>query len=511
MQPIAGQRIVRLTFDQITSAVADLVGTTAAEYVWTNHELPGLAERSFPPLESPREGSLVTDGVWQLGDAVAQSVGKFVLDNFVTITGCGLPPNDECTRAFIGRFAQKAFRRPLSGDELDNLMTVYAEAKAAGGTIEEATEHVVYAVLESPLFLYRTELGDETAPSMEVPLTAYETASLLSFFLTNGPPDAVLLGAAANGTIMQGSVLDEQIARLLTLPATKGNFQMAMLSYLGLPGLADIVIDPSPADFTTGLRDSMFHELELFLEDHLWDGSPLGALLVSRRSRVNLPLANLYGIAVAPSVPEFTEVTLPEERAGFLTMPGFLTAHARPDETAVTARGALVNALVACQANPPYVHPPEDPSVDPVPSESTTQRERADFRAETPVCAGCHSMFDGYGLALERFDIIGRYRTTDARGRPIDPSVTLPETAQGSVVSSAEELGRALSRPELWSTCLAEAFLRFAMAEPLGDVDGRCVAREVVRAQSVSGASTFPGLVSELASRAVTSRRREGP
>jgi hypothetical protein len=254
----------------------------------------------------------------------------------------------------------------------------------------------------------------------------------------------------------------------------------------------------------------MVHEVELFFESHLWDGSPTSELLTSRRSRVNSTLALAYGpdiqVAVDPNPDVFREVLLPSERAGLLTMPGFLTAHVRPAATAVTGRGLLVNALFACRANPPE-HPPDTSPTNPNPGSS--EREAADERAATAACAGCHSSFDGYGLALERFDSIGRFRTSDDAGRPIDPTVSIPITS--GPVSGADGLAEALADPNVWSTCLAETLLRFAFAEPTTDQTGRqCGAREIVVRHVASGDTSFAKLVSEVAlSPALAARTRE--
>ena len=514
-RPLAGQRMVRLSFDQIAFALVPLIGAAATENIATLHELPTLENRSFPPLQSAREGTLVTDSVFLLGDAVAQAVGKYVFENFSVFTGCGVSPTDDCAQAFVLDFAERAFRRPLTQEEQANISNVYVTAKSLGGTVEQATQYGVYAVIESPRFLYRTEVGDTGASPQHATLTAYELASLLSFFLTNGPPDGELLDTAASGTLLREAALQSQIERLLELPATRINLETALLSYLGVYALPELAIDPSVADtriLHQGMRNSMVHEAELFLEDHLWNGNPTAELLVSQRSRVNSTLALAYGpevqAAVDPNPDVFREVLLPSERAGLLTMPGFLTAHVRPAATAVTGRGLLVNALFACQNNPAYSHPPEDP-LDPPPTEDhRTQREAAEHRAAQAVCAGCHVSFDGYGLALERFDSIGRFRTTDEAGRPIDPTVSIPIASEP--VSGAPGLAEALAEPNVFSACLAETLLRLAFAEPTTDQTGRqCEARDIV-ARHAGGDTSFANLVREVAlSPALVARSRE--
>ena len=196
---LVSRRLVRLTDYQVVTSVSALVGASAAATAVADEDIPSRANRSFPPLAEG--GTQISDAYFSLRDRIAADIGKNALDNFTSVTGCSSPATDACAREYVADFAEKAFRRPLVDAELQNLLTVYDECKSFGGTVQEATQHVVWAVLDSPLFLYRTEFGegDETAP--EVPLAPYEMASELSYFLTDGPPDAELLDAASLGEL----------------------------------------------------------------------------------------------------------------------------------------------------------------------------------------------------------------------------------------------------------------------------------------------------------------------
>ncbi|HEX6767509.1 MAG TPA: DUF1595 domain-containing protein, partial [Polyangiaceae bacterium] len=189
-------RIVRLSFTQVQYAVADLVNLSAASVIATDLDLPTYESRSFPPL---LDEGIISDANFDIGDRIGQAVGRYVVDNFASVTDCGATPTDTCGRRFVDAFAEKAARRPLTDEERENFRTVYDECKSFGGTVEEAVQHGVYAVIDSPLFLYRFELGDPDASGSEVTLAPYEMASLLSFFITDGPPDALLLAAAEDG------------------------------------------------------------------------------------------------------------------------------------------------------------------------------------------------------------------------------------------------------------------------------------------------------------------------
>jgi hypothetical protein len=397
--------------------------------------LPEATERTFPPLANTREGTVVTDAIWQIGDNVAKAVGQFALDNFANLTPCGAAPTDDvCAQTALRAVAEKAYRRPLSAEESARLDQLYTEVKTAGGTIQEAFQHGVYGIIESPLFLYRTEFGAEGSAA-EGTLSAYELASLVSYFVTDGPPDDLLLTAARDNTLLAGDNLRGHVERLLGVPSARTNLQQAMFAYFSLPALDSIVIDPMRApDFDDGVRNSMYRESELFLNGTLWNGK-LTDLLTSRQSFINDRLAELYGITGFPNgmtldAQGFAPVTFTQQRAGIMTMAGFLTARARTDVPSVVGRGLLINQTILCGDNPAF---PEERTeeIDRIQEMEAglSEREKANNRAASTDCGGCHSAFDAYGLALETYDIIGKYRTMDEEGRLIDPSVALPESA----------------------------------------------------------------------------------
>src|SRR6185503_18480391 len=126
-----------------------------------DNNLLDATERSFPPLNHRNEGTAITEAVWTKGDAIATQVGKYVFDNFATVTGCATA-TDACAQQFIATFAEKAYRRPLIAAETTSLTQVYTDVKAAGGTIQEGVQFSVSSILEAPQFLYRTEFGTDS-------------------------------------------------------------------------------------------------------------------------------------------------------------------------------------------------------------------------------------------------------------------------------------------------------------------------------------------------------------
>lgn len=510
---LAPKRLVRLTFNQLRNSVESLFGATLADQIANEFELPSAYERTFPPLNNPREGSVIIDSQWQTGDSIAQRVGEYVFDRFAELTACPEPPSVECARDYANTFAEAAFRRPLDADELASFGQVFDSVLDEGGSVQQATQYSVYAALSAPQFLYRTEFGADAF--VEGALTQHETASMLSYFITDGPPDAALLQAAAAGQLSTPEQLNEQVERLLQTPTARENLQSAMFSYFGISTLNTIVIDPEVApQFTEGLRASMMRETELFINDVLWNGS-IEDLLIGRHSFVNQGLAELYGVAYPPpdSTPDadgFARVTLPEQRSGILTQPGYLTTRSSPEEPSVVRRGLLVNASLLCAQNPPFPEAQAE-AIDAV-SETLadlSEREKAEFRANTRDCAGCHKLFDAYGLALDNFDVIGAFRQLDPEDRPIDASVTLPSAAGGATVENATQMANALAASGAFTSCVAKNLLSYALAEGSTITASSCATRAVTDGFSQSDKS-FSALIRQVAQSRTFTQRTNG-
>ncbi|MEO8901557.1 MAG: DUF1592 domain-containing protein [Polyangiaceae bacterium] len=485
------KRVVRLTFNQISRTLHSLLGDAFGAKVDADYEIGSQAAtpRTFPPLASPQEGSTITTGIWQKVDLIANQAGAYTLANLNQVTGCGATPTDACAKAFVLSFAEKAYRHPLSAAESSSLSQVYDEVKVIYGTIPEAVQNSIYAVVQSPQLLYRTEVG--TAQDQAGPLTAYELASSLAYFLTDAPPDADLLSAAQQNRLATPADIGAQVDRILALPVAKTNFQEAVFSYFQLDNLASVKID-DPA-FTSGtaakpysgVRESAYHEVELFLANTLWSG-PLTGILTARKSRINTTLAQLYGLTIPAQSDEgqFVEVDLPANRGGLLTQVGFLASNSRPDVPSVVARGLVVNKSMLCQSNPSF---PTDPALVAKISEAGTtlatasERERSDYRLATAPCNGCHRTFDAYGLALDNYDNLGRYRTMDPEGRPINTSVTLPALFDNQVAKDTVDMQQKIAENPGFAACFSRNMLNWSLAEGSQLTPTSCATQAIVK------------------------------
>jgi hypothetical protein len=500
---------VRLSFNQVLTTLRAVLGNTIADKITNDpvyaQDLPDAKHRWFPPLASPREGSVITDAAWTTGDQIAQAAGQYVFDNFATVTKCTQTGAalDTCAQTWLRTLAAAAWRRPLTADETTSFNQLYTDLKdpaKVGLTSQQATQFSVYGILEAPQFLYRTEFGSSSSAAGA--LAPYELASELSYFLTDGPPDAMLLSAAANNQLSNADQIGAQVDRILAAPAARANLHAAMFGYFAIPNIEAVVIDTNV--FTTwndGLRNSMEHETDLFLQDTLWNGK-VTDLLTSKTSFINSTLASFYGSAMPAAgtadADGFGKVMLPDTRAGILTQGGFLVARARPMAGSVVGRGLLVNAAFLCATNPAFPSQLADTiTMVQMMLADQTERAKSDYRRMTSPCMSCHPNFDPYGLALENYDGIGRYRTMDEKGRPIDAAVTLPPLAGGQMVNGAIEMGAALASGGAFANCIAKNLVNYALAEtPSTPIETNgCAVRNVSDAFTASSNGTFSSLV----------------
>ena len=479
--------VVRLTFGELSTSLAQLLGEEAAAAIDEELELNG-ENHAFPPQAAQSEGPVIDDRRLEVSDLLAQRGSSYVRKHFKAVTEC--EPTYECVTAFVGAFAQRAFRRALTDDELGALESVVAGAEALGAPPEQGAEYGVYAVLESPHFLYRSELGPRAAATQtgQVRLSDDELASAVSFFLTGAPPDDRLLEAATAHDLGSSDQLAPHVERLLATPQARRHLQRALGNYLGFPQLETLVVatDTYP-EWNATLGHAMQRELDLLLEGTLWSG-PLSRVLTSRTARIDPALASLYGVtfpAAGALLDDFgfADVELPEERAGLLTRAGMLTAQTRLESAAVIERGLWVAANIACEAPALLVAP--DPHAPQAPTTANaTEREKAEYRMAGSPCRDCHGAFEPYGMALDEFDAIGRFRASDAQGRPIDASVMLPPAPQGpgTQVSGGAGLSAALA-DDLFAGCLAQRFLEYARLYAIKDAQAkRCENQQLMAA-----------------------------
>jgi hypothetical protein len=474
------KRVVRLSDYQLFNSYESIFGVAAAEAITAGEQKPSLLEREFPPIS----GDIgVSENLFSQYDRLAQAAMAYVVANAGTLTSCGPTPTDAaCVQAYVLGLAEKAFRHPLSAEESAAITgTFWTEMVAAGATASELLGYGVYGVLSSPSFIYRTEFGTDI--TVDSALTPYELATTLSLFLTDSPPDAELLQAAASNLLSTPEQVRAQAARLLTLPAARANLELALMRYFTLTNTPNVTIQSDVVPGLTlsgGLFSSMFHEGELFLRNVLWNG-PLSNLLTTQQTWTNDQIATqIYGVA-APATKDadgFGLIQLPADRAGLLTLSAFLTSSSRPAiGGSPVIRGLSLNAAIACEVNPafPEVEGPNGELIpDPEVLEAIegmaelSELERFEVRSMMSKCIGCHSQFDAYGMVLEPYDAVGRFRTADLQGRPIDATwttMTLPAGVGGAAVANVAQAAAALAQNGALDRCMAMNMINFALTE----------------------------------------------
>ncbi len=381
-----------------------------------------------------------------------------------------------CLRDFLASVGSRAWRRPLTAAELDKYVKLHATIVAAnGGDGGAAWKGVVQALLLSPNFLFRTELGGGAGGASGAPvrLTDHELASAISYMIVDGPPDATLTALADAGKLADPAALAAEARRLLRAgdaAGTVGSFFRQWLHYDTLESASkDAAAFPT---FTAEVSRDVMAEAQAFINGILFDPAGDGSfvtLLTAKHAYVNLRTAPLYGVT-APGA-EFVKRDLPAgQRRGLLTGAAFIAGASDSDDTNLPSRGRIVREQLLCAtvAPPPGNPQFEDPKITP----DMTNREKLNVHTTNPACSSCHALFDGIGFAMEQYDAIGRYRTTD-KTKTIDPTGTLPlgnETLKFTTfVDFVDQIAR---RPETYE-CIASQLNAFATGRSHAEIP-RC-------------------------------------
>lgn len=378
--------------------------------------------------------------------------------------------DDACARQFIDSFGKRAFRRPLTADEVVMFSALFTQGKSEG-SFEAGVRMVIETALQSPAFLYRVELGSPVAVGQtSVRLTDWETASRLSYLLWGSMPDDTLLAAAEQGKLTEPADIEAQARRMLADPKAHdavATFHEQWLDYDHIESVGkDAVTFP---EFSPEIGALMYRETRAFLDDAVFGASGgFGALLTSSSTFLNAQLASFYG--AAPVVgDELTRVALdPAQRSGVLTLGSLLTINAHSNQTSPVHRGKLVRERFLCATIPPP--PPEVMIKAPEPDPNSTTRQRFAQHSEAPSCKACHTLMDPIGFGFENYDGMGRYRAME-NGLPVDASGELSGTdVDGAFVGVAELAGK-LAQSSLVRQCYATQWFRFAYGRGEGASD----------------------------------------
>ena len=387
-----------------------------------------------------------------------------------------------CAKQIAENLAHRAYRRPITEADTARLMGFYNEGRLEKGTFDQGITEVVAAVLANPDFLFRSIRTPKTvSKTSEFALSDLELASRLSFFIWNTGPDPALLKLAETNQLSKPGVLDAQVKRMMADPKAESLVSSFAMKWLNLNSLDLVQPDPKLfAGFNATLRKDFVTEAELFLKSILLQNKNVTELLTSDHTFVNNRLARQYGIS-GPSTSAFKEVVLTDpNRFGLLGKAAVLMRTSYADRTSPVLRGAWV--LDKIIGTPPTPPPPNvDTNLTQAAGEAPkTVRARLEMHRDKAACKQCHGVIDPTGLALENFDAIGQYRTTDrqANNATIDASTVMPN---GVAINGPVELRKQLAaRPEVFAEALTEKLMMYAVNRQLEYFDMPQV-RKVVR------------------------------
>ena len=377
----------------------------------------------------------------------------------------------------IARFAERAFRRPVSDEEVRRIERMFLLADERGESFERAIQVALTTVLASPQFLFLVE-PDETRADR--PLTEFELASRLSYFLWSSMPDAELARTAREGTLRAN--LRAQVTRMLGDDKSSEFVRNFAGQWLQLRKLATVARDSDLfPGFNDSLKGAMRRETEEFLADVLRENRSILDLLDSDYTFVNESLARHYGMEGVTGE-EFRKVKLPDHRrGGVLTQASVLTLTSNPNRTSPVKRGQWILQQILGTPPPADVAKLDESRQA---GEVMPLRERMEAHRANVECASCHKEMDPLGFALENYDAIGRWRASDA-GNPIDAS---GELAGGIKFSDGQELKQRLRSmaAKKFSRCLVENMLTYALGRGLEPYD-YCAVEEIRSALADDG------------------------
>lgn len=431
-------------------------------------------DRAIPSRGAPGRRKTVLRNTGERDEARMASARN----DIIPVTPGGKLRHREAARMVLEKFLARAWRRPVTEEDVEGVLTVYDAARDRGERFEGAIKSALKAALVSPHFLFLAE--PEPAEGGNYLLGDYPLASRLSYFLWSTMPDEELLGLAAEGRLQDEEVLRAQVARMLKDPKASALGELFAMQWLEISQLAETKRpdDGRFPEFSDELRDAMQAEAAMVFHRIIREDRSLLELIDSDYTYVNEALAELYGIeGVEGDAMQLVALNDPN-RGGVTGMAAVLTATSHPLRTSPVLRGKWVLEQLLGDKVPP---PPPDAGTlpeDDVNAEGLTLREQMDLHRKNPDCASCHSRMDPIGFGLENFDPIGRWRTEQA-GQPVDAAGVLPS---GESFNGPQELKAVLmASREAFARNLSRKMLGYALGRSLTRFDD-CVIDDCVAA-----------------------------
>ena len=373
-----------------------------------------------------------------------------------------------CAREIATTLTGKAFRRPTTEADIDEMMNFFAAGREEGGGFDYGIEAVIQRILTDPEFIYRSEIEPaEVAPGAPYRISDLELASRLSFFLWSSIPDEELVQLGAEGRLHEPDVLEAQVRRMIADPRSQSFVQNFTGQWLNVRGIAasEPVVDMFP-DFDSTLRAAFRREVELFFGSVIQEDRSILDLLTADYTFINERLARHYGI---PDVygSQFRRVELGSEhemRRGLLGKGALLTITSDAARTSPVRRGKwFLETFLG--VSPPEPPPGVETDLKEREGEAPqTLRARLEAHRINPTCSSCHQLFEPMGLAMENFFAVGQWRTLDA-GHPIDATGVTNDGIDLDGIASLREL--TLTNGDLFAQVVTEKLLTYALGRGL--------------------------------------------
>lgn len=448
-----------------------------------------LSDQIQQPFKSGQGGPprlLGVDSVFVAGPFKPQGTGDPVAKKRILICQPTSPADETaCARKILEPLAHRAYHRPITGGDVDHLLTAFGDGRK-DGTFEAGVATGIRRMLMDPAFLFRIERDPaNVAPDSAYKLSDLDLASRLSFFLWSSIPDEPLLAAAEQGQLKDPAVLRAQVKRMLADPRARNLVTNFGNQWLQLATTAGAHPDPVIfTDFDDSLRQGFIHETELLLEKVFLGNRSVLELLNAKYTFVNERLASHYGI---PGIygDQFREVEVNDGiRGGLLGQGSILTGTSLPNRTSPVLRGKWI--LDVLLGSPPPPPPPEVPAL-PESGEGgkvLSVRERLSEHRKNPLCASCHVRMDPLGFALENFDATGAFRTVEKNGpsdltpQRIDATAELPDGTKFTGVAGLRQI--LLDRKDQFVYTMTERLFTFALGRGADWYDAPAI-REAVR------------------------------
>ena len=412
-------------------------------------------------------------GYYQKAEQVTAALTAQQLSQFVS--GAALDATQK--PAFLQAVITKAFRRPATQEDL----TAYGEVFDLGvPTTTDGTggfRAVLRALITSPNFLYRTEIGaDAAAPSFT--LTDYEVASLLSYSLLGVPPSADLLGAASRSELTNQATLTNHVGALVDSPEAAAQLGRFASQWLKIHHFAEIDKDATVFPGFEAIRQDMQAEATGFLTAHAGTGGTLRDLLTA-------PVVPTGALAAFYASDPSSGGTM-GTRTGVLGLGAVVSLRAKPNSTSPTLRGLFVRERFMCQAIHLPADQPPDITETQVRSNPRTTRELYELHAAQDTCAGCHALLDPVGFNFEDLDAAGRFRVTE-NGYPVDTTGPFLDSDVNGMMQNRGDLAAALAQSEWVRECVAIQAFRYYF----GQVEANRGVPPVQAARLALGSGTF--------------------